>query len=122
MRLKTVVLPAPFGPIRPTISPSPTSSETSSTATIPPNRRVTPSIESSGMAYFKQALDQNDDRGALGALGSAPDPGGRRDRVLPASGRDGVLDAARCRDVAVAGRERRLQRVRDRVVPLDDVA
>ena len=45
--LKSVVLPAPFGPIRPTIWPGSTSSETSSMATIPPNRRVTFRIESS---------------------------------------------------------------------------
>ena len=39
--LNAVVLPAPFGPIRPTIWPSSTSNETPSRATIPPNRRVT---------------------------------------------------------------------------------
>src|SRR5438067_13666055 len=38
MALKAVVLPAPFGPMRPTIEPSATSRETSSSATIPPNR------------------------------------------------------------------------------------
>jgi hypothetical protein len=31
-----VVLPAPFGPISPKISPSPTSNDTSSTATVGP--------------------------------------------------------------------------------------
>src|SRR5579884_430884 len=36
--LKAVVLPAPFGPIRPTIEWSSTSRETSSSATIPPKR------------------------------------------------------------------------------------
>ena len=41
MTLNAVVLPAPFGPIRPTICPSGTSKETPSRATIPPNRRVT---------------------------------------------------------------------------------
>ncbi len=46
--LNAVVFPAPFGPIRPTISLSSVSNETSSRATIPPNRRVTPLTSSSG--------------------------------------------------------------------------
>ena len=46
--LNSVVLPAPFGPIRPTISPGAASTETSSSATIPPKRRVTCSTESKG--------------------------------------------------------------------------
>src|SRR5579885_2808205 len=41
MMLNSVVLPAPFGPISPTIWPCSTSSDTSSIATIPPKRRVT---------------------------------------------------------------------------------
>ena len=41
MQLKKVVLPAPLGPIRPTIWPGPTVRSTSRTATSPPNRRVT---------------------------------------------------------------------------------
>src|SRR3954468_7664779 len=41
MTLNAVVLPAPFGPIRPATAPSSTSSETSSSATIPPNRSPT---------------------------------------------------------------------------------
>jgi hypothetical protein len=36
--LKSVVLPDPFGPIRPQISPGATSKETPSSATMPPNR------------------------------------------------------------------------------------
>src|SRR3954447_1089697 len=39
--LKQVVLPAPFGPIRPRISPGRMSNDTSSSATTPPNRIVT---------------------------------------------------------------------------------
>ena len=46
--LKSVVLPAPFGPISPTISPGSASIETSSSATIPPNSRVTCSTVSKG--------------------------------------------------------------------------
>src|SRR5947199_5820393 len=38
MTLNAVVLPAPFGPIRPKIVPSSASSETSSSATMPPKR------------------------------------------------------------------------------------
>ena len=38
----SVVLPAPFGPIRPTTSPGRTSSDTSSTATTEPKRTVRP--------------------------------------------------------------------------------
>src|SRR5262245_64772484 len=50
MTLNAVVFPAPFGPIRPAISPSFTVSETSSSATIPPNRRVTLSSSRSAKA------------------------------------------------------------------------
>jgi hypothetical protein len=45
--LNAVVLPAPFGPIRPTVSPGSTSNETPSSATMPPKRRVTFSTVSS---------------------------------------------------------------------------
>src|SRR2546421_8847730 len=41
MQLKIVVLPAPFGPISPTMWPRSTSNETSSLATSPPKRLVT---------------------------------------------------------------------------------
>ena len=42
----SVVLPAPFGPIRPTTSPGRTSIDTSSTATTEPKRTVRPVIDS----------------------------------------------------------------------------
>src|SRR5512136_1627756 len=42
MRLRSVVLPAPFGPMRPCTSPTPTSSEAPSTAARPPKVRRTP--------------------------------------------------------------------------------
>src|SRR2546426_12454250 len=42
MRLKTVLLPAPLGPIRPWIAPRVTVMEKSATASKPPNRRETP--------------------------------------------------------------------------------
>src|ERR1700704_687552 len=41
MQLKSVVLPAPFGPIRPTMRPGATSKETPSRATMPPKRTAT---------------------------------------------------------------------------------
>src|SRR3954468_14966113 len=41
MRLNSVVLPAPFGPIRPRISPSLTTRSTVRTAMSPPNARET---------------------------------------------------------------------------------
>ena len=40
IRLNSVVLPAPLGPITPTTSPPPTSSDTPSSAVIPPKRTV----------------------------------------------------------------------------------
>ena len=40
IRLKIVLLPDPFGPIRPRISPSPTAKPTSLTAVKPPKRLV----------------------------------------------------------------------------------
>src|SRR5580658_1947275 len=42
MQLKSVVLPAPFGPMSPTICPWSTSKWTPSSAVIPPNRTCTP--------------------------------------------------------------------------------
>ena len=44
MQLKNVVLPAPFGPISPTRSPSSTSMSTSSRATMPANFLLTPRV------------------------------------------------------------------------------
>jgi hypothetical protein len=41
MTLNAVVLPAPFGPMRPDICPCSTSNDTPSRATMPPKRRVT---------------------------------------------------------------------------------
>ena len=47
--LKKVVLPAPFGPIRPTIAPSGIVKSTPLTATSPPKRRTTPRASSRGV-------------------------------------------------------------------------
>src|SRR5215475_11796595 len=48
MRLKSVVFPAPFGPMMPTISPAPTTNETSVSALRPPNRLLTERTSRSG--------------------------------------------------------------------------
>src|SRR5712691_8915028 len=48
MQLKRLVLPAPFGPIRPTIWPSTMSNETLSSAATPPKRRLTSRTDNSG--------------------------------------------------------------------------
>src|SRR5215469_7358777 len=50
MQLNMVVFPAPLGPIRPRIAPSETSKDTPSRATIPPNRMLTPRMESRAFA------------------------------------------------------------------------
>src|SRR5262249_4943921 len=52
IRLKTVVFPAPFGPMSPTIPPAGITRSTSLTATRPPNRRVSPRTSSTGAPAF----------------------------------------------------------------------
>ena len=49
IRLNSVDLPAPFGPIRPTISPRPTEIETSLLAIRPPKRCQTPRVSRRGV-------------------------------------------------------------------------
>jgi hypothetical protein len=51
MQLKSVVLPAPLGPIRDTISPSSRLMETSLRAFSPPKALVTPLTSSSAMVF-----------------------------------------------------------------------
>src|SRR3546814_3050073 len=50
MVLKSVVLPAPFGPMSPVTVPGCTVSETSLTATCPPKRTLTPRVSRSGVS------------------------------------------------------------------------
>ena len=50
MQLKIVLLPEPFGPMRPRISPSSTAKETSLTAEKPPNLFVRPETRSIAIA------------------------------------------------------------------------
>src|SRR6516164_5346763 len=56
--LNSVVLPAPFGPIRAQISPACRSNETPPTATRPPKRTVTSRTHSSGASVTIVALDE----------------------------------------------------------------
>ena len=50
MTLNSVVLPAPFGPIRPVTVAGSTLIETSSRATLPPKRTLQSMVSSSGMS------------------------------------------------------------------------
>ncbi len=54
-RLTNVVLPAPFGPIRPRTSPGSTRSDTASTAVNPP--KVTPSPSATNAAPDSDAFE-----------------------------------------------------------------
>src|SRR5579864_2281538 len=60
-RLKSVVLPAPFGPISPTISPSRTVNETPSTARSPPNVRDRPETSSTAPPPQQRAEPPRED-------------------------------------------------------------
>src|SRR5918994_6277079 len=72
MTLNAVVLPAPFGPIRPEIWPSSTENDTPSSATIPPKRRVTSRTSSRaiGALPYSRAARPRNDRPARNALAS----------------------------------------------------
>ena len=56
MTLNAVVLPAPFGPIRPEICPASTSNETPSRATMPPKRKVISRTDSNVATEFGSLL------------------------------------------------------------------
>ena len=71
MRSKSVVLPAPFGPTMPTISPSWSLIETSSTAVIPENRRVMPRVSSTTRRSPPFARTVSGVRLAIAANGAA---------------------------------------------------
>src|SRR5580700_8819030 len=64
MRPNRLVLPAPFGPTIPTVSPGPTENERSSAMTTRPNRFVTWSSSSSGlvMRSFVRRLERSGER------------------------------------------------------------
>ncbi len=67
IRLNTVLLPAPLGPISPRISPLFISNETSFTATSPPNRLTSPLTSSSVPPPF--GLARRASGGASAGLG-----------------------------------------------------
>src|SRR5215831_20112276 len=98
MQLKRVVLPAPFGPIRPTISPGSMASETSLLATSPPNRRVhdwrcrsaaTPSLFSHGIAHHAGGPGR-----AAAGQSRAPAPPWKREQPVGPPSRDQHDDGA----------------------------
>ena len=76
MQLKIVLLPEPFGPIRPRISPSSTSKETSLTAVKPPNVLVRPETRSMATRTRASARDargtQRSPDGSLSARRRGP--------------------------------------------------
>ncbi len=84
-------MPAPFGPINPTISPSPTSNETSSTATIPPNRSVTCSTSSRATAGDSTDGTRGGLDAKLGGIGDGPLAGEALAHVDGRLARDKVL-------------------------------
>src|SRR5512142_1483043 len=108
MQLKSVVFPAPFGPMRPTISPAATSNDTSEFAASPPKNLLTCLISSSGMTSpekpgdsFGHVADDDDDE----------NPVDQNVRVRE------VLLQKRARLRLLADDSRLHQRVRDRVAP-----
>jgi hypothetical protein len=79
-QLNSVVLPAPLGPIRPTMWPCGTEKETLSSAVMPPKRTLTPSTRSRSARLAGEAMiDSFHDGGRGGAawLKQAPSGAGR---------------------------------------------
>src|SRR5690242_21268700 len=75
MTLKAVVFPAPFGPMRPTISRSPTAMARSATAVRPPKRIVTPRVSSKAMLLPRRRRDRRaPPEHAPGELAAAHEP------------------------------------------------
>src|SRR5690348_2915619 len=83
MRPNRLVLPAPFGPTIPTVSPAPTLSERSSAMTTRPNRFVTWSSARSGLVIGS----------LVGRLQVAGDLGLRQQSVVDHLGLERVLGA-----------------------------
>src|SRR3954454_11347611 len=78
MQLKIVVLPAPLGPIRPTISNSPTRTLTSRSACSPPKRMDTPSVSRTGIDPLRARSRTGVVHAEALALQPAPDRRGQR--------------------------------------------
>src|SRR5262245_15234204 len=72
MQLKSVVLPAPFGPIRPTMRPGATPKETPSSATMPPKRTRTSCTRSSAAVSCETLISSSRKR-ALNPLSVSSD-------------------------------------------------
>src|SRR4051812_50117345 len=68
MTLKQVVFPAPFGPMRPRISPAWMWKLTSSSAVRPPKRKVSASTSSNFSVIPRTSRDSEPRRGLLGQL------------------------------------------------------
>src|SRR5262245_51897211 len=96
IRLKTVVLPEPLGPMRPTTVPAATSNEQSLTARTPPKILVSPDTASVGAASARNGLMRRDGASLL----------------LPRVGRDG-------HELAAAGGHHRGGEDRDLLAVLD---
>src|SRR5438128_3752347 len=80
IRLKTVLLPAPLGPIRPWIAPRATVMERSATASRPPNRRETPrsSRSKAGSRLFRRPSEEPPEK-APGRAGKSDQSFGREE-------------------------------------------
>src|SRR4051794_15707343 len=69
--LKSVVLPAPLGPMRPVMRPAGALNDTLSTARLPPNRTTTPSTSSWAMQLHVAHAERGVHRAHVG-IGEGP--------------------------------------------------
>src|SRR3954470_21867173 len=95
MQLKMVVLPAPFGPMSPTISNSPTVMETSRSACRPPKRMETSWVSRTGIDALRAGAAAGV-HAETGPLEPAPD--GCRDRAQTLRLEDQREDSEDARD------------------------
>src|SRR5918997_3685275 len=130
-KLITVVLPAPLGPISPTISPSSTAKETSSTARTPPKWRLKPSTWSSAgidldPPLFGDFVGRGERRAAAPARGEEADQPVRQEEDHQQQDHpvdELALPAGRQADVAQQLREQGEQRgAEDRAEEVDGPA
>src|SRR6185503_15790623 len=109
MQLNSVVLPAPFGPMRPTISPASMLNDTSRLASRPPNRLVEDSrLSSEAIALRRRRTSQS--QPAAPGQGEQPGRTERRDDDDDEPVDDQVDAAAGER----SGAQRRAHDLRDR--------
>src|SRR5262245_41165131 len=80
--LKSVVLPAPFGPMIPTISPSATAKLTSLTAFRPPKLRDTFSTKRSGVSARTEARRGGGDATTTSGIGAGTFAANQRSRMV----------------------------------------